>query len=87
MSYNEHMWSQINHEAKTSTNSEAYKKLARKHLTPEQFIKVYSLAFLEYIDSSLGRKSDAHIEDIIVWNSMFADAFHHVIVALDTLEK
>jgi len=71
----------------TSTNSEEYRKIARKYLTPEDFIKVYSNAFLDFIDGTLNRKNESHIEDIVIQNTTFAEAFFHIIVALDSLEK
>jgi len=87
MSYNEYMYNKANTKTTTSTNSEEYKKIARKYLTPEEFIKVYSNAFLNFIDNTLSRKSESHIEDIVVQNTAFADAFFHIIVALDSLDK
>jgi alpha-N-acetylglucosamine transferase len=44
-------------------------------------------AFLNYIDARNGRTKAIHIEDIVVENSAFADAFFHVIQAINTLEK
>jgi len=85
MSYNEHMYQKS--ATKTTTNSEEYKKIARKYLTPEEFIKVYSNSFLDFVEGTLGRKNESHIEDIVTSNAVFAEAFFHIIVALDALEK
>jgi hypothetical protein len=85
MSYNE--WKYSKTHPSTTTNSEVYKNLARKYLTPEDFIKVYSNAFLDFIDGTLNRKNESHIEDIVIQNTTFAEAFFHIIVALDSLEK
>jgi len=85
MSYSEHMYAKS--KIKTTTNSEEYKKIAHKYLTPEEFIKVYSSAFLDFIDNTLIRKGESHIEDIVVQNTAFAEAFFHVVVALNELDK
>jgi len=87
MSYNEYMYDKAINKTTTSTNSEEYRKIARKYLTPEDFIKVYSNAFLDFIDGTLNRKNESHIEDIVIQNTTFAEAFFHIIVALDSLEK
>ena len=87
MSYNEYMYNKATNKTTTSTNSEEYKKIARKYLTPEEFIKVYSKAFLDFIDGTLNRNNESHIEDIVVQNTTFAEAFFHIVVALDSLEK
>jgi hypothetical protein len=81
------MYNKATNKTTTSTNSEEYKKIARKYLTPEEFIKVYSKAFLDFIDGTLNRNNESHIEDIVVQNTTFAEAFFHIVVALDSLEK
>jgi hypothetical protein len=87
MDYNENKWAKLGEKNKTTTSYGEYEKVSNKYTTAEQYIRVYTEAFLNYIDARNGRTKAIHIEDIVVENSAFADAFFHVIQAINTLEK
>jgi len=86
MDYNESKWAKLGEKNKTTTAYGEYEKVAHKYTTAEKYIRIYSEAFLNYIDAIGSRTHAIHIEDIVLANAGFAEAFVQVMQALKTLE-
>jgi len=89
MDYNENKWYQLGlqNQTKTTTTYGEWEKKKHKYLTSEEFLEVYSTALLHYLDTVSEHDEKWHIEDIVIQNSMFAEIFYQIILALENLEN
>jgi hypothetical protein len=91
MSYNENKWQKLgqdhaNQTKTTTTNGEIQSK-AHKYTTSEQFVKAYSEAFLNYLDSRFGKTKAVHIVDVAAEQAAFAEAFVQFVNLIEKLDN
>lgn len=87
MDYNENKWAKLGKEHKTSTSYGEWQNKKHRYLTSTKFVKLYSEAFLDFLDTLAKHDEKWHIEDIVLQNIAFAEIFYHVLGAIDQLEK
>jgi len=89
MDYNENKWYKLGLQNKTNTTTEygQWQKKKHKYLTSEKFVKLYSDALLDYLDTLVDHDEKWHIEDVALQNTAFAEIFYHVLGAISELEK
>jgi len=89
MDYNENKWYQLGlqNKTKTSTTYGDWEKKKHKYLTSEKFVKLYSDALLDYLDTLAEHDEKWHIEDLVLQNVTFSEIFYHVLGAIESLRE
>jgi hypothetical protein len=91
MSYSENKWAKLGQDhtnkTKTSTTNGEIQSKAHKYTTSEQFVKAYSEAFLNYLDSRFSKTRAIHIADIAAQQAAFAEAFVQFVDLVEKLDN